>query len=110
MASGESGGGNQRAAQTFVDFVARPQQGAIGTRIGGGLTKQEFLKGRIPAFMSSLRPVLAKHRYVIRPDTSWWNPDTLRVMQLIQIGLLTGQKSIDDVLKAMDAAWKLGPA
>jgi raffinose/stachyose/melibiose transport system substrate-binding protein len=101
--------GNQRAAQTLVDFVARPQQNALDARLSGGLSQQEFLKGQIPAFMSSMRPVLAKHRYVTNPVASWWNADTLTAMQAIQIGLITGQNSIDDVLKAMDAAWQLGP-
>jgi hypothetical protein len=26
------------------------------------------------------------------------------------IGLVTGQETIDDILKAMDAAWKQGPS
>jgi raffinose/stachyose/melibiose transport system substrate-binding protein len=104
-----SSAGNQRAAQTFVDFIARPQQNALGARLAGGLTQQDVLKGQLPAFMSSLRPVFAKKRYVLNPDQSWWNPDTLQALQDIQIGLITGQNSVDDVLKAMDAAWKLGP-
>jgi raffinose/stachyose/melibiose transport system substrate-binding protein len=101
--------GNQRAAQTLVDFVARPQQNALDARLSGGLSQQEFLKGQIPAFMSSMRPVLAKHGYVTNPVASWWNTDTLTAMQAIQIGLITGQNSVDDVLEAMDAAWKHGP-
>ena len=31
-------------------------------------------------------------------------------LQQDAIGLLTGQRSIDDVLGATDAAWKQGPA
>jgi raffinose/stachyose/melibiose transport system substrate-binding protein len=104
-----SSAGNQRAAQTFVDFIARPQQNALYAQLSGTITQQEFLKGQIPAFMSSLRPVFAEHRYVLNPDQSWWNPDTLRALQNIQLGLITGQNSIDDVLTAMDAAWKRGP-
>jgi raffinose/stachyose/melibiose transport system substrate-binding protein len=104
-----SSAGNQRAAQTFVDFIARPQQNALGAQLSGTLTQQEFLKGQLPAFMSSLRPVFAKHRYVLNPDQSWWNQDTLTALQDRQTGLITGQYSVDDVLKAMDAAWKRGP-
>jgi hypothetical protein len=33
----------------------------------------------------------------------------LLALQDNQIGLITGQRSIDDVLNAMDAAWKQGP-
>jgi hypothetical protein len=43
---------NQAAAQTFVDFIARPAQDALFARLSGGLTQYEFLKGQIPSFMS----------------------------------------------------------
>ena len=105
-----SSAGNQRAAQTFVDFIARPAQNALYTQITGGLTQYEFLKGQIPDFMPSLGRVFAARKWVINPAVSWWNPATLDALQKNQIGLITGQRSIDDVLKAMDAAWKQGPA
>jgi hypothetical protein len=54
--------------------------------------------------------VFAKQKYVINPYVSWWNARALLAMQENQIGLITGQRSIDDVLKAMDAAWQLGPS
>jgi len=101
---------NQAAAQSFVDFIARPQQNALFTKLTGGLSQYELLKGQIPGFMSSLRTVFAKQRYVINPYVSWWNASALLAMQQNQIGLITGQRSIDDVLKAMDAGWQLGPS
>jgi raffinose/stachyose/melibiose transport system substrate-binding protein len=101
---------NQAAAQTFVDFVARPQQNALFTKLTGGLSQYQLLKGQIPTFMSTLATVFAKQTYVINPYVSWWNASALLAMQQNQIGLITGQRSIDDVLKAMDAAWQLGPS
>jgi raffinose/stachyose/melibiose transport system substrate-binding protein len=101
---------NQASAQTFVDFVARPQQNALLTKLTGGLSQYQLLKRQIPAFMSSLKTVFAKQKYVINPYASWWNASALLAMQQNQIGLITGQRSIDDVLKAMDAAWQLGPS
>ena len=100
---------NQAAAQTFIDFVARQHQNATFTGLTGGLSGYQFLKRRIPAFMSSMAPVFAKQAYVINPVASWWNGSTVLALQQNQIGLITGQRSIDDVLKAMDAAWKIGP-
>jgi raffinose/stachyose/melibiose transport system substrate-binding protein len=99
---------NQAAAQTFIDFVARQQQNATFTSLTGGLSGYQLLKAKIPAFMPSMATVLAKQAYVINPVNSWWNGDTVLALQQNQIGLITGQRSIDDVLKAMDAAWKLG--
>jgi raffinose/stachyose/melibiose transport system substrate-binding protein len=101
---------NQAAAQTFLDFVARPKQNALFARINGGLTQYQFLHGQLPAFMSAYSSVLDKRAYVVNPQQTWWNPGVLLALQQNQIGLITGQRSIDDVLNAMDAAWKKGPA
>ena len=46
---------NQAAAQTFIDFLARPKQNELFARATGGLTEYELLKGQIPDFMSSLQ-------------------------------------------------------
>jgi raffinose/stachyose/melibiose transport system substrate-binding protein len=100
---------NQAAAQSFIDFIARPKQDALYAKITGGLTQYEFLKAQIPDFMSDFATVFKKHRYVIYPIASWWNASVLLALQQNQIGLITGQRSIDDVLHAMDAAWKQGP-
>jgi raffinose/stachyose/melibiose transport system substrate-binding protein len=101
----------QRAAQQFVDFAARPKQNALFARATGAVTQQEFLKRQIPPYMSSdFAPVLAQRRFRITPLQRWWNADVLLALQENQIGLITGQRSIDDVLEAMDAAWGRGPA
>jgi hypothetical protein len=60
--------------------------------------------------MSAYSSVLSKKAYVVNPQQTWWNPGVLLALQQNQLGLLTGQRSIDDVLNAMDAAWKKGPA
>jgi raffinose/stachyose/melibiose transport system substrate-binding protein len=98
----------QQAAQDFVDFIARPKQNALIAQIQGGVTQQQLVKGPIPAYMSAFSSVLRQHRYVITPLQTWWNASVLLALQQNQIGVITGQRSIDDVLEAMDAAWKLG--
>ncbi len=61
---------DQAAAQTFVDFIARPKQNALYAQLTGGLTQYEFLKGQIPDFMSDFAPVFSEHRvrHQSRPD------------------------------------------
>jgi len=105
-----SSSGNQAAAQTFIDFVARPKQNELFARATGGLTEYEFLKGKPPAFMSSFAKILAEKKYVINPQSDWWNASVTVALQQNQVGLITGQRTIDDILSAMDAAWKQGPA
>ncbi len=101
---------NQSAAQTFVDFLARPKQNTLFAQLVGGLTQYEFLKDQIPDFMSGDSAVLEKHEYVVSPVLGWWNANVFLALQQDAIGLITGQSSVDDILNAMDAAWKQGPS
>jgi raffinose/stachyose/melibiose transport system substrate-binding protein len=101
---------NQAAAQTFVDFIARPAQDALYARITGGLTQYEFLKGQIPAFMSDFAPIFKNHEYVPAPSLTWWNPNVWGALITDGVGLITGQETPDSILQAMDAAWKQGPS
>ena len=100
---------NQAAAQTFIDFLARPKQNELFARATGGLTEYEFLKGKVPAFMPGFAKILAEHRYVINPQADWWNAAVGNALMQNQTGLLTGQRSIDDVLNAMDAGLEARP-
>ena len=101
---------NQAAAQTFIDFIARTKQNALYSQATGGLTQYEFLKGQFPSWMSSLATPFDQHRYVDDPTLGWWNANVLLALQQNAIGLITGQSTIDDVLNAMDTAWRQGPA
>jgi raffinose/stachyose/melibiose transport system substrate-binding protein len=100
---------NQAAAQTFVDFVARPKQDALFARITGGLTQDEFLQGQIPAFMSDFATIFNEHEYVTEPLLDLGNANVAAVFAQDGIGLITGQETPDGLLRAMDAAWKQGP-
>jgi raffinose/stachyose/melibiose transport system substrate-binding protein len=102
-----SGAQAQAAAQTFVDFLARPKQNALYAQIAGGLTQYEFLKNQIPSFMSGFTPVFEQHEYVPNFSQNWWNANVGSAFE--PIGLITGQLSIDSLLNGMDAAWKAGP-
>jgi raffinose/stachyose/melibiose transport system substrate-binding protein len=101
---------NQAAAQTFVDFIARPAQDALYAKLQGGVTQDQFLHGELPAYLSSFAPLVKAHAYALNPEQAWWNPGVALALNQYGVGLLTGQSSIDDVLNAMDAAWRLGPA
>ncbi len=101
---------NQAAAQTFVNFIARPKQNALWGQIGGGITQYQFLKGQIPSYESDFDSVFKQHEYVVYPQDTWWNGDVLLALNQDAIGLITGQETVNDVLNAMDAAWKQGPS
>jgi raffinose/stachyose/melibiose transport system substrate-binding protein len=101
---------NQAAAQQFVDFVARPKQDALFARLLGDVTQYQFLHGQLPANLASFVPALATHEYALNPELTWGNPSIAMALNQQGLGLITGQTSIDDVLNAMDVAWKQGPA
>ena len=101
---------NQAAAQAFIDFIARPAQNALFAKITGEISQYELLKGELPSFMSPMTRVFASGEYTAAPGDGWWNPGVSLVLQQDGIGLITGQVSIDDILNAMDAAWKQGPS
>jgi raffinose/stachyose/melibiose transport system substrate-binding protein len=101
---------NQAAAQTFVNFVARPKEDALFARITGGLTQYEFLKGQIPAFMSDFATIFNNHEYVVAPLGPLGNANVGGALSTDGIGLITGQETPDSILQAMDAAWKQGPS
>jgi len=100
---------HQTAAQVFVDFLARPEQGAQFAAIGGGVSQAQLRQGRFPSHLASFVPLYRQGRYGINPIETWWNASVGNALTNYGTGLLTGQTSIDDVLKAMDTAWGLGP-
>jgi raffinose/stachyose/melibiose transport system substrate-binding protein len=101
---------NQAAARMFIDFVARPAQNALYAQVVGSLTQREFIRQELPSFMQPMAPVFANHAYVLNPTLTWWNPAVGNALLQDAIGLVTGQTTVDQVLQAMDAAWKQGPA
>jgi raffinose/stachyose/melibiose transport system substrate-binding protein len=105
-----SSAANQAAAQTFIDFVARPKQDELFASQTGNVTQYDFLKNRLPSYMSAFAPVFSSGKYVVDPLATWWNPDVLNTLEQDQIGLVTGQETVDGLLSALDAAFKEGPS
>jgi raffinose/stachyose/melibiose transport system substrate-binding protein len=105
-----SSAADQAAAQTFIDFVARPAQDALYANLKGSLTQYQFIHDQVQPFMSSFAPLFAAHQYVMNPSQTWWNPNTRSALENDEVGLLTGQSTVDGILNAMDAAWQQGPS
>ena len=99
---------NQAAAQTFVNFIARPYQDELYAQNTGGLTQDEFLKGQLPAFMSGFATIFKDHEYIVDPLADLGNANVSLALPQDAIGLITGQETPDSMLQAMDTAWKQG--
>jgi raffinose/stachyose/melibiose transport system substrate-binding protein len=100
----------QAAAQTFINFLAGTKQDAEFAQLKGGLTADELVNADLPRFMSSVSPRIAAGDYVLQPSAGWWNASVDLAVGQDAVGLLTGQSTVDGILKAMDAAYEQGPA
>jgi raffinose/stachyose/melibiose transport system substrate-binding protein len=100
---------NQAAAQKLIDYLAQPKQSATYARVNGGLSQEQFNKGKLPRYLSSYARPFNAHKYGVNPVQKWWNAAVGNALTKYGTGLLTGQTSIDETLKAMDVAWQQGP-
>ncbi len=97
---------NAAAAQAFLDWLAQPENSKKFADVDGGLP----VSGVADLDLSStpyapVADILNNGDYSGLPNSNWSNPGVYDALSTGVQGLLTGQKSVDDVLKAMDAAW-----
>lgn len=97
---------NKKAASAFIDWLASPAQADLFAKASGGLPisglDQRDLSSTIYADVAGL---LKKGDYTPLPNSGWKSAGVYDALGTGVQGLLTGQSSVDKVLKAMDAAW-----
>ena len=96
---------NQDAAMKLVDFLAQPDQLKAYAQIQGEISVPDSVTGTVPELYSSFAPLLQQKKTVTLPSLIWPNPAVGQAVTPGMQGLLTGQKTIADVLNDMDAAW-----
>jgi raffinose/stachyose/melibiose transport system substrate-binding protein len=97
---------NKEAAQAFLDWAAEPEQTKTFAEIDGALpvTGMDDYDFEGSAY-KNVGDLLKDGKYGPLPNSQWPNSSVYDALATGVQGLLTGQKSSDDVLKAMDAAW-----
>lgn len=93
------------SAQAFLDWAAQPENAKHYAEISGavpitGIDPQTLLPEYAP-----IGDLLASGAYTSIPNSSWPNPAIYDALGAGVQGLLTGQKTVDQVLDEMDAAW-----
>jgi len=93
------------SAQEFLDWVASPEQSQAFADLSGfvpisGATADNLLPEYEP-----IGELLETGAYTGLPNASWPNPAIYDALGVGVQGLLTGQKTVDQVLEEMDAAW-----
>jgi raffinose/stachyose/melibiose transport system substrate-binding protein len=95
-----------KLVEDFIKFSVSPDEAkkfadAQGTiPIGGDINAADLLPQYKP-----VADQLSKKDYRTFAVDSWTNPQVYQALGSGVTGLLTGQKTVDDVLKDMDAAW-----
>jgi raffinose/stachyose/melibiose transport system substrate-binding protein len=101
------------AALKFIDFIERPKQTETFDKAAGLLLSGFVLKtGKFPTwaqpYLEIAGPLIKKGATVTNPQAVWPNAGVTTAMYNGFVGLLTGQKSIDQTLADMDTAFNLG--
>ena len=93
------------SAQAFLDWVAQPENAKAYADLSGsvpitGIDSETLLPEYAP-----IGDLLANGDYAGLPNATWPNPAVYDALGVGVQGLLTGQKTVDQVLADMDAAW-----
>jgi len=93
------------AAQTFVKFLAAAPQVTFFARLTGNVNSLNATKGKLPDFMKAIEPYFKGGKLQLSPGVVWPNPAVYGAFGTSFVGLLTGQKTIAQVLSDTDAVY-----
>ncbi|AFR28674.1 MULTISPECIES: extracellular solute-binding protein [Micrococcaceae] len=97
---------NKEAAKAFLDWAAEPEQTKTFAEADGalpvsGLESYDYGSGAY----KNVGDLIKDGKYGPLPNSQWPNSAVYDALATGVQGLLTGQKSVDQVLQAMDSAW-----
>jgi raffinose/stachyose/melibiose transport system substrate-binding protein len=93
-------------ADRFVDFVASPEESRAYNDVQKTVSPADFTAGRFPDFMAPLSANLKSGgNNVVGEPNSWKSASTNATLSTDLAGLLTGQKSVDDILRDLDTTY-----
>jgi raffinose/stachyose/melibiose transport system substrate-binding protein len=96
-----------KEAKTFLNFMARPKQSSLFSKINGGVAPFDAAKGLFPAYAVEAAPT-AKAGKLVFSLHKYLNPTIILGPSGISagiVGLFTGQKTVDQILKDQDYLW-----
>lgn len=97
---------NKEAAADFVEWLATKDAQELYYEKSGLLPISEYKSLDLAdTIYSPIVDLLSDGSYTTLPNNVWPNPSVYEALQVGVQGLLTGQKTIDQVLSDMDAAW-----
>ncbi len=95
-----------KLSQEFLSWFAEPANAAKFADLSGDLPVSGVTaSSKLSEWYQPIQTALVDKQYVPPATLSWPNGQIQDAMASGITGLLTGQSKVDDILKAMDAAW-----
>lgn len=103
-----SASSNIAEAKKFLNFTQREGQSRIWAKINLASSLVDANAGKVPKEVSLFSPYVKAKKTVAFPNLAWPNGSVYLALGQMGQGLLTGQTTVDQVLKAMDDKWVNG--
>lgn len=100
----------KKTAIDIVDFFARQGQSELYAKVNQVISPRDFRLGLLPPALKAFAPLYKKKQFVPNFKTSLINADIFSAYADGITSVFTGQQTIDQTLKNMDAAWDEGAA
>ena len=97
--------GAKASAQAFLDWAAEPEQAQSFAELSGFVPITGVDAASLPPQYQPVGELLEQGSFVEAPLATFPNPAVYDALAIGVQGLLTGQKTVDQVLDEMDAAW-----
>lgn len=95
----------QKAGLDFLAWIAEPENADALAEVSGNLSIRAGAGAELPDQYQYLSDYFTDESYQPLANLQWPSPEIYNTLGTGVQGLLTGQTKVDDVLKAMDAAW-----
>ncbi|WP_341995959.1 ABC transporter substrate-binding protein [Microbacterium sp. LWH7-1.2] len=93
------------SAQEFLDWLATPEEAQAFADLSGFVSISGATADNLLPIYEPIGDLLENGDYAGLPNATWPNPKVYESLGVGVQGLLTGQKTVDQVLEEMDAAW-----
>jgi raffinose/stachyose/melibiose transport system substrate-binding protein len=93
------------SAQAFLDWVAEPDNAKEYADLSGSVPITGIVPDELSKAYQPIGDLLANGDFTGIPNATWPNPAVYDALGVGVQGLLTGQKTVDQVLDDMDTAW-----
>ena len=96
---------NPTLVKDFLKWMSEPAQAQTAAEASGEIAVGSIDKSKLLPQYAPVADLLANNQIAPYPYLDWPNGEVYNALGTGVTGILTGQKSVSDVLKSMDEAW-----